>query len=471
MNDYNIKPDNIENTSQQVNQQFFTKKKDNKTSKSPVKNSNPEQIIHKPDLHMVEHSTITGKELDATQVETQQTAAEIKQTAKRNFQSKIAPKPVVYKKWEIRTRDIIPTEKIPLGEGSSGSVHQHRTNTDLVVKKSYDKLELEQEYEIGYRLDHPNLVKMHQLHIKEPETGESKKYKLTMDKIDGKTLWSLRENQQQISPKVAVELVLQAKNCCLYLLDQQVSWEDLNPDNIFMTTKGNRLVLIDFAYWHKFPDLRTGAMELLLGSMAIAREIVTTVSGIHNKETSDAVQEMIFPKDFFGYEPPNNIPALLERCKKTPWVEDTLNKIAIMSEKEIETFFNNYFDLVIKALERPMPENLAKGSLATNILDLAKAYAAKLKIEPNVVSIEASEIKKRIELYFSGIERLPQYEKIFECILSIIKKEINLRRSMGKPHPHAFGTDDLLRIVAIAIASECEVSTLSIFERDLKKLS
>lgn len=316
---------------------FFNTDTNKDVKNKGIKNLNPNQIINKQIHPSDEHAPLTAKELETSPSEIQKTAHEISEMKTPSFQSKIVPQPIEYKKGEQQTRDLIPTEKTPLGKGQFGSVHPHKTNAGRVVKKSYNTLE--HEYEIGNKLDHPNIVKVHQLHIKgypERETASGvtvpKNYKMTMDKIEGGTLESLMNNQQKISPSQARTLLSQAQNCCLYLLDQQVAWADLNRGNIFVAHPDNRLVLTDFAFWHEDGDVKKRAKELLLGSMELAKNIVISLSAIENEEIEKAVLQIILPEELLG--PPSylNLNLLQINSGETLWMNPILDKIDNMPE-------------------------------------------------------------------------------------------------------------------------------------------
>lgn len=109
-----------------------------------------------------------------------------------------------------------------------------------------------------------------------------------------------------------------------------------------------------------------------------------------------------------------------------------------------------------------MPEDLAKGSLATSILGLAKERAAEWKTESDAVPSETDALKKCIENYFPNIERLPDYQHLLEIIIFKIN---DVRYWSSAP----FALKDLMKIVAETIGKECDSSTLYMFRHDMKK--
>lgn len=157
----------------------------------------------------------------------------------------IRPQPIEYKKGDIKTRDIVPTEKEILGEGAYGKVYVHLNNKQLVVKKSH--VNIAKEYKIGLELDHPCLVKPHYLFIKKYSNGTSK-YQMVMEKIDGCSIRTLDKHEKKLTCEQILMILIQAKGCCIYLYNQNVVWGDVNRGNIFLTND-NRLMICDFGCW------------------------------------------------------------------------------------------------------------------------------------------------------------------------------------------------------------------------------
>ena len=262
---------------------------------------------------------------------------------------------ITYVKGEKRTKELIPTEKEPLARGSKGVVHVHRDDSKLVVKKMGGKEEIRDEYLIGAKLDHPNIVKTRKLFIK--KYPDKTKYKLVMDRINGTPLTSFYHNSvKKLSKEEANSLLSQAKECCLYLFDQKVGWGDVNDENVIVTSdeshpEKRNLKLIDFEYWKTIEDPQERALQLLLGSMEIAGWIVKSsfLRAHPDLVNRDREQAIIFPKEFFGCK--INLSQILSTrgtgfYSKEKWMINLKNKISNMNENEIRDLLASYFSSI-----------------------------------------------------------------------------------------------------------------------------
>lgn len=263
---------------------------------------------------------------------------------------------MTYVKGAIKTRELIPTQKMALGRGKFAKVYEHREISSLVVKKS--KIAMEKEFEIGTQLCHPNLVKVHQLYIK--ETPEGNIYKLVMDKIPGKTLSCYYYQSEKLSFEVARQLISQAQDCCLYLFKQKVSWNDLNDGNLFAISHPSQdewnLMITDFGAWSIMDDSPKRALYLLLGAMEAVGWIVKSSSfRANNKKNPEQEHPIIFPPKFFGEQ----IRLIqIVSCfgpyahENRPWMQRIKEKMANMKEEEgLEALLKDYFDEVLKAFD------------------------------------------------------------------------------------------------------------------------
>jgi serine/threonine protein kinase len=158
-----------------------------------------------------------------------------------------------YTKGETKTRDLIPTDKQCLGQGAFGEVFGHGKNPELVVKKS--SVSMVHDFEIASAIDHPNVVKVHNLFIKQYPNGKTK-YKLVMDKINAPQLY--RCQQINLPSKTILQLMKQAKDCCLYLFDHNILWQDVHGGNTYYDSKKKQLIVADFGLWKKslFPVIQ-----------------------------------------------------------------------------------------------------------------------------------------------------------------------------------------------------------------------
>lgn len=101
---------------------------------------------------------------------------------------------------------------------------------------------LKKEFETGYRLDHPNIVRY--IHL-----GQD--YLLT-EYIDGETLNDFTSSQREwLSQRGnSDKLLAQLLDAVEYLHSHQTIHLDLKPDNILITRIGHELKLIDLGYCH-----------------------------------------------------------------------------------------------------------------------------------------------------------------------------------------------------------------------------
>ena len=177
-----------------------------------------------------------------------------------------------YDKGSVKTRDLIPTSNL-LGEGNEGSVFQHANHFNWVVKKS--KTSLREEYLIGSMINHPNIVKTHKLFIKTyPSNPNIQKYKLVMEKIQGEHLNNFFE--KKLPDATVKSLLEQARSCCLYLFDNQISWGDLHAENTYIDAKNGHLTIADLGFWHRqtTKSLDEQAIDLMNNASGMIKNIL-----------------------------------------------------------------------------------------------------------------------------------------------------------------------------------------------------
>ena len=99
---------------------------------------------------------------------------------------------------------------------------------------------LQKEFETGYRLDHPYLVR----YISRTDDG------ILMDYVDGETLSQFAEHHPDYfkSRKNADRFLRQLLSVVGYLHSHQIVHLDLKPANILMTRVGNDVKLVDLGY-------------------------------------------------------------------------------------------------------------------------------------------------------------------------------------------------------------------------------
>lgn len=282
----------------------------------------------------------------------------------------IAP-PLVHKKGEDPEGRVHKDKGQPaLGKGAYGEVVHVRGVNNQVMKKALpvDNPEgLKGEYAIGARLDHPNLVKIHALQIKEYEGGEAK-HKLVMDKIEGKPLDHYRLGSEKLSQTQFLRLMDQAKECCTYLYDQNVYWGDVNNGNIFVEGETNAptLRLCDYGNWREERDIDKKAKGLLLGAMELTGWLVRGAAQIRD---NDIKYGIIHPQAFFDAEIKHQIlTADFRHPDRAPipgadlhdekvWMQAMMARIKEMkSDDEIKAFLGAYFDAVKEAFVQAMPQ-------------------------------------------------------------------------------------------------------------------
>lgn len=163
----------------------------------------------------------------------------------------------------MNTASVITPHEEPLSEGehfvASGSTcvcYLLKRHGRLMLKKQLlpvfaaDERHLEalsKEYELGHRLDHPNIPHYLEYH------GDW----LLMDYVDGVTLtdFLLQQPHYFQEKKHARQFVDELLSAVDYLHQRQILHLDLKPDNIMLTRIGNHVKLIDlgFCYQDSYP--------------------------------------------------------------------------------------------------------------------------------------------------------------------------------------------------------------------------
>lgn len=274
------------------------------------------------------------------------------------------PAPILYSQGQKEIQRQVSVQKLPdgmdelhpvvLGTGSEGTVYIRRIQESHAVKKSFYDIHF--EYMIGMLLQHPNLNKTHRLYIKHYDsslhvTSQPVKYKLVMDKIEGVRLADIYRNRAPKLPnEVVQQLLKQAEDCCLYLFDQNITWKDVNAQNIFVT-KDNQLKICDFGYWKRESDSQKKAISLLLGSMELVGWImINTKSFPEAADDPDLLQNILFPSECFDPQtkPPHTRIYSNEayKYKEEAWLQNLKQKLSKMNDGEKQAFLKNYFKRV-----------------------------------------------------------------------------------------------------------------------------
>lgn len=256
------------------------------------------------------------------------------------------PQIIHYNKGQKKTSSLIPTENYPIGKGGYGTVYEHKYNENLVVKKS--EQDLTNEFFMGFRLNHPTLVKSNELYVKHYKNGSSK-YKMVMNKIDGKELTQYFRGYYQLSMEETKQAFEQAKNCCLYLYDKKIAWGDVNNGNIFFTNTNRNLQICDFGAWSKIEDSDERVMQLFLGAAEIAGWLIKSSFIREDGIDSEKEAKVQFPVKYFNTQPIKQILSIIDYTKKEWFVNNSKN-VKLMSDDQKKEWLADYFDVVLAQL-------------------------------------------------------------------------------------------------------------------------
>lgn len=128
----------------------------------------------------------------------------------------------------------------------------------------------QKEFEIGYTLDHPNIVR----YISKGEDNESQ-YILT-DYVDGFTLTDfIKVYPNYFNDKRNIDkLIMQLLSALGYLHERQILHLDLKPDNILITSINHDVKIVDFgfSYTDCFSSLAIGKTELYAAPEQLNKE-------------------------------------------------------------------------------------------------------------------------------------------------------------------------------------------------------
>ena len=113
-----------------------------------------------------------------------------------------------------------------------------------------------EEFNLGYQMNHPNLVKARRFYTKKYANEKENQYKLEMDKVEGISIKQKKASKvigdRVIRDKeILLKLFNQVKDCGLYLFDQNIVWFDVHQDNLLITNDTQDLKIIDYGSWRK----------------------------------------------------------------------------------------------------------------------------------------------------------------------------------------------------------------------------
>ncbi|MBI4514228.1 MAG: protein kinase [Deltaproteobacteria bacterium] len=137
-----------------------------------------------------------------------------------------------------------------LGSGAFKSVYQARrgagSDTEAVVAVGFPHqqdrdgiAELEKEFAVTSRLDHPNIVRVHVVERHEGVTF------LVMEFVEGESLRARLKREKALEPAAALRVVGLVCEALAYAHAAHVLHRDVKPENVFLTT-ANVPKLIDF---------------------------------------------------------------------------------------------------------------------------------------------------------------------------------------------------------------------------------
>ncbi len=101
----------------------------------------------------------------------------------------------------------------------------------------------EQEYEVMARLDHPNILRVHQAGV------IAGTHYMEMELIEGETAWDRVQREGRMSMSESVRVVQQICSALDHVIERRVVHRDVKPSNIMLATD-ERAVLFDFGLSH-----------------------------------------------------------------------------------------------------------------------------------------------------------------------------------------------------------------------------
>ncbi len=165
-------------------------------------------------------------------------------------------------------------------------------NDSFLTNPMYIHL-IENEFNIGYELDHPNCITYFNFYRNNTGVYLIKEF---VDGLDILTrLSSIKSNKQYF--KESYKYISQLIDVLHYLHSKQIYHLDLKPSNILITTKGNNLKLIDFGLSTKdnHDYYASGSKEYASPEQSIQSSIVDARSDIF--ALGKLIEKLIFNKN------------------------------------------------------------------------------------------------------------------------------------------------------------------------------
>jgi serine/threonine protein kinase len=119
-------------------------------------------------------------------------------------------------------------------------------NSEFINNPMYVQT-IENEFTIGYELDHPNIINYFNLYKNDSGVYIIKEY------VDGVDILAhlSKIRSTKLFFKELKKYIFQLIDCLNYIHSKQIYHLDLKPSNILITTKGSNLKLIDFGFSNK----------------------------------------------------------------------------------------------------------------------------------------------------------------------------------------------------------------------------
>ena len=264
---------------------------------------------------------------------------------------------------------------------------------------------LEKEFETGYRLDHPHLVRY---------VSKGDGYLLT-EYVDGETLkqFAISHPDYFKFRKNANRLLSQLLDVVGYLHQHQIVHLDLKPDNILITRIGYDVKLTDlgFCYSDVFPDT-TGqtdnyaAPEQVEGKTidertdiyAIGKMLETLpLPSIYNKVKNRCLQEDPLKRYQSAEEMLNQLPS--EKLDNRWW----LALIPVLAVVLALWFYDSPKPLIEENMDKVVDSIMTSPAKPDSMFETMKPSAPEAKKESQVNDYLMSDIKKAIEANFATV--------------------------------------------------------------------
>lgn len=244
--------------------------------------------------------------------------------------------PIEFEKGKAKIGDFISIDKTNIiGKGTDTIVYSHKDNPDIAIKKTQKTTKnLSNEYYIGYKIDHPNVTKSYALYIKKyPDEKNYMKNYLELYRIKGVPIANFFEQPTKLPHQVIQNLIKEAKDCCLYFYDNNIVWDDIHGENVFI--ENNHLKLIDFGRWKVEENVNRRTQSLHARALTLFRLILESSTISDEKKSNIRREDEIYAaaKAKFGEYP-----------------------ILKMPTEETKTFLSNYFDNVLAKFNKCIEE-------------------------------------------------------------------------------------------------------------------